>query len=173
MRPPRQKKGDNGVRALGALYQGMAILLAVIGHSSGAVAAPPPAVAPPAAAEMQNANNKPPPVFTYKRAGRRDPFKPLIQRAGKPPPGTHRPPLERYNINDFKLTAIMWGGFGYNAMVEGPDGKGYFVRVGTVIGPNRGVVKKIMRHQMVIEEKYKTYTGKTERKRIVVKLKKK
>ncbi len=67
----------------------------------------------------------------------------------------------------------MWGGFGYNAMVEGPDGKGYFIRVGTVIGPNRGRVKKIMRHQMIVEEKYKTYTGKVERKRIVVKLKKK
>jgi len=173
MRAPRQKKDDNGVRAHGALFQGVAILLAVIWHPPGAVGAPPPSVAPPGAAEMQKAKDKPTPVFTYKRSGRRDPFKPLIQRAGKPPPGTHRPPLERYNIADFKLTAIMWGGFGYNAMVEGPDGKGYFIRVGTVIGPNRGVVKKIMRHQMIIEEKYKTYTGKTERKRIVVKLKKK
>jgi type IV pilus assembly protein PilP len=58
-------------------------------------------------------------------------------------------------------------------MIEGPDGKGYFVRVGTVIGPNRGVVKKINRNSLVIEEKYKTYAGETQRKEILVELRKK
>ncbi len=67
----------------------------------------------------------------------------------------------------------MWGGFGYNAMIEGPDGKGYFIRVGTIIGPNKGVVKKITQHTMVVEEKYKTFSGETQRKEIVIELRKK
>jgi len=67
----------------------------------------------------------------------------------------------------------VWGGFGYNAMLEGPDGKGYFVRVGTIIGPNRGVIKKITQNTIVIEEKYKNMMGEIESKEIVVELRKK
>jgi type IV pilus assembly protein PilP len=67
----------------------------------------------------------------------------------------------------------VWGGFGYNAMVEGPDGKGYFVRTGTVIGPNKGTIKKITKDTMVIEEKFKNYMGKIERKQIVIEMRKK
>ncbi|MGE5174280.1 MAG: pilus assembly protein PilP, partial [Betaproteobacteria bacterium] len=70
-------------------------------------------------------------------------------------------------------TGIVWGGFGFNAMLEGPDGKGYFVRVGTIIGQNRGVVKKITQDRMVIEEKFKNFSGETERKEIVIELRKK
>jgi Tfp pilus assembly protein PilP len=109
-------------------------------------------------------------LYTYNPVGRRDPFAPIIIKESKKGKAGDRPPLERYNINEFKLTGIIWGGFGYNAMLEGPDGKGYFVRVGTIVGPNRGVVKKITQNTMVVEEKYKTYTGETEHKEIVVEL---
>ena len=71
------------------------------------------------------------------------------------------------------MTGVVWGGYGYNAMIEGPDGKGYFIKVGTIIGPNRGVVKKITQQKMVVEEKYKTFSGETERKEIVIELRKK
>ena len=81
-----------------------------------------------------------------------------------------RPPLERYDIKEFKLTGIVWGGFGFNAMLEAPDGKGYFIRAGSVIGPNRGVVKRITQDSIVIEEKFKSYTGETQAREIVVRL---
>ncbi len=84
-----------------------------------------------------------------------------------------RPPLERYNIYEFKLSGIVWGGFGYSAMVEGPDGKGYFVHVGTIIGQNKGIVKKITQYTMVIEEKFKTISGESNRKEIVLELRNK
>jgi Tfp pilus assembly protein PilP len=113
------------------------------------------------------------PIYTYNPAGRRDPFSPLIVKEEAKVKLGARPPLERYAISEFKLTGIVWGGFGYNAMLEGPEGKGYFVRVGTIIGPNRGVIKKITKDVMVIEEKYKTSLGATERKEIVVELRKK
>jgi Tfp pilus assembly protein PilP len=112
-------------------------------------------------------------VFSYNPLGRKDPFSPIIVREERKAQSEDRPPLERYNLYEFKLTGIVWGGFGYNAMLEGPDGKGYFVRVGTIIGLNKGVVKKIAKDVMVIEEKFKTISGETDRKEIVIELRKK
>ncbi len=112
-------------------------------------------------------------AFSYNALGRRDPFAPIIVKEEKKVKLGDRPPLERYGLFEFKLTGIIWQGFGYNALVEGPDGKGYVVRVGTIMGPNRGVVKKITQDRIVIEEKYKNFSGGTERKEIVIELRKK
>ncbi len=112
-------------------------------------------------------------AFTYNALGRRDPFAPIIVKEEKKAKAGLLPPLERYGIFEFKLTGIIWQGFGYNALVEGPDGKGYVVRVGTIMGPNRGVVKKITQEKIIIEEKFKNFSGGTERKEIVIELRKK
>jgi type IV pilus assembly protein PilP len=116
---------------------------------------------------------KPQAVFTYNPTGKHDPFTPIIVKDERKAPPGDRPPLERFNISEFKLTGIVWGGFGFSAMLEGPEGKGYFVRVGTLIGQNKGVVKKITKDAMVVEEKFKTISGETERKEIVIELRKK
>ena len=112
-------------------------------------------------------------VYSYNPAGKRDPFSPLIAKEDKKALTGERPPLERYNIYEFKLSGIVWGGLGYSAMVEGPDGKGYFVRVGTIIGQNKGIVKKITQYNMIIEEKFKTISGETDRKEVVIELRNK
>jgi type IV pilus assembly protein PilP len=114
-----------------------------------------------------------PQEYSYNPQGRRDPFAPIIVRAEQRARGGNLSPLERYDLSQFKFTGVLWGGYGYNAMIEGPDGKGYFIRVGTIIGPNKGVVKKITQQTMVVEEKYKTFSGETERKEIVIELRKK
>ena len=132
-----------------------------------------PIVSAPTKTDSAKVEEAPAPVYAYDPAGRRDPFAPIIEKETKKAKAGDRPPLERYNISEFKLTGIVWGGFGYNAMLEGPDGKGYFVRTGTILGPNRGVVKKITQTTMVVEEKFKNYAGETERKEIVVELRKK
>jgi Tfp pilus assembly protein PilP len=116
---------------------------------------------------------KPKFVYTYNPAGRRDPFAPIIVRQEAKSKLSDRPPLERYNLYEFKMMGVMWGGFGYNAMMEGPDGKGYFIRVGTVIGPNKGVVKKITQSSIIVEEKFKSSSGAPERKETVIELRKK
>lgn len=119
------------------------------------------------------AEKKPEPAYSYNPGGRRDPFMPLIIKQAekaKEKSVAGRPPLERYDIKEFKLTGILWGGFGFNAMLEAPDGKGYFIRVGSVIGPNRGVVKRITQDSIVIEEKFKSYTGEAQAREIVVRL---
>jgi type IV pilus assembly protein PilP len=116
---------------------------------------------------------KPQSVFSYNPAGKRDPFTPIIVKDERKALSGDRPPLERFNLSEFKLTGLVWGGFGYSAMLEGPEGKGYFVHVGTIIGQNKGVVKKITKDAMVVEEKFKTISGETDRKEIVIELRKK
>lgn len=112
-------------------------------------------------------------VYAYNPAGRRDPFTPIIIKEEKKALAGAKTPLERYPIGEFKLAGVVWGGYGYNAMLEGPDGKGYFVRIGTKIGPNQGVVKKITQTTMIIEEKFKDLQGEVSRKEIVIELHKK
>jgi len=113
-------------------------------------------------------------VYTYNPAGRKDPFSPIVTKGRDLADGPGvKAPLERYPITEFKLAGIVWGGFGYNAMVEGPDGKGYFIRQGTVIGPNHGIVKKINSNSLIIDEKYKSFNGETAHREIVIELRKK
>jgi type IV pilus assembly protein PilP len=116
---------------------------------------------------------KPQAVYAYNPVGKRDPFTPIIVRDERKSPSGDRPPLERFNLSEFKLTGVVWGGFGYSAMLEGPEGKGYFVHVGTIIGQNKGVVKKISKDAMVVEEKFKTISGETDRKELIIELRKK
>lgn len=112
-------------------------------------------------------------AYSYNPVGKRDPFAPLIIKEDRQVRKGNLPPLERYNIYEFKLTGVVWGGLGYSAMLEGPDGKGYFIRVGTVMGQNKGVVKKITQNTLVVEEKFKNISGEFDRKEIVIELRKK
>lgn len=112
--------------------------------------------------------------YAYDPADRRDPFAPIVNRESKQfGLSSNLPPLERFTISEFKMSGILWGGFGYNAMLEGPDGKGYFVHVGSQIGPNRAVVKKINQDSLVLEEKFKNYMGADDRREIIMNLRKK
>lgn len=129
-----------------------------------------PAAPSPAAAPAPTTAEQSPPGYSYIPGRRPDPFMPLIIKEEKKAPKAGLPPLERHAITEFKFTGVVWGGFGYNAMLEGPDGKGYFIRVGTRVGQNGGVVKKIGPSSLVIEETYKTFAGETRRREIVVEL---
>ncbi len=161
----------------------IALVALAAGCSGQQQAAPPPPAAPAAApaqkqpiasaptATVASIEPKKADEYIYRAAGRRDPFAPIVSRQEKK--SAVGPPLERHNVTEFKLSGIVWGGFGYNAMLEGPDGKGYFVRVGTIIGPNHGVIKKITQNAIIVEEKFKNVMGETERKEIVVELRKK
>ena len=113
------------------------------------------------------------PLYSYAPAGRRDPFTPIIIKEEKKAMIGAKTPLERFPISEVKLTGIVWGGLGYHAMLEGPDGKGYFVRKGMVLGPNRGVIKKITDRAMIVVETYKDPSGGENKKEIVVELSKK
>jgi type IV pilus assembly protein PilP len=97
--------------------------------------------------------------FTYNPGGRRDPFTPLIRR-DEPPAAiqtTRRPeelrgPLERYELRQLRLIAVMVVKGDPRAMVAAPDGKSYTVKIDDYIGINGGKVKEIQTRAIGIDD---------------------
>jgi type IV pilus assembly protein PilP len=99
--------------------------------------------------------------YTYNPVGKPDPFKPFIQITAakeylKTVPLT---PLQKYEISQLKLVAIIVTPEGNVALVEDSAGKGYFLKKGTGIGKNDGKVKKILKDKVIIEEVYEDMSG--------------
>lgn len=97
-------------------------------------------------------------VFAYSPKGRRDPFKPLIQEKAKlvkTKKGRSeklKGPLEKFELSQYRLIALMIVKGVPRAMVKAPDGKSYTVNVGDYIGMNDGLVKKIETKVISIDE---------------------
>lgn len=102
--------------------------------------------------------------FTYDASGRRDPFAPIVQPTEGGQLDANLPPLQRVSLTELNLIAIVWGSYGYTAMVQTPDGKGYTVRRGTKVGPNNGVVSTITERGIIVQERFTdVYGNKQER----------
>ena len=107
--------------------------------------------------------------YTYDPEGRPDPFKSILI-AGIPKDLQLIPPLQQREVTEMKVIGIVWGGLGQSAMLQTPDGKGYTVTVGTRIGPNNGVVKKITARDVVVEERYRDFFGENKTREVVLEL---
>jgi type IV pilus assembly protein PilP len=109
-----------------------------------------PTASPQAAVEPVKAV-EPSPDLPFDPTGRRDPFHPprwgFGTRTGDPPS-----PLQRYDIGQLRLVAIIYNTQDPRAVVEDEEGLGYIVKVGTAIGPNGGQVQSIERGKLVIQE---------------------
>lgn len=100
-------------------------------------------------------------VYTYNPEGKPDPFKPFLQLTPiKVVRKTPLTPLQKYDISQLKLVAIINTPEGNIAMVEDSAGKGYFLKKGTEIGKNDGKVKAILNDRVVVEEFYQDVLGK-------------
>ena len=104
---------------------------------------------------------------SYDPSGRRDPFVPIVQQLGLGPLDQTLPPLQRVGLTEMNLIAIVWGAYGYTAMVQTPDGKGYTVRRGTRIGPNNGVVSAITEKGIIVQERFTDVYGKKQEREYV------
>ncbi|MFZ5876285.1 MAG: pilus assembly protein PilP [Nitrospirota bacterium] len=111
-----------------------------------------------------------PETVSYNPSGRRDPFKSLIVKGSGKRNLEMLPPLQRHEVSELKFVAVVWGELGTYGMVEIPDGKGYAVRVGTLVGPNRGVVKRITAKELTVVERYVDFFGETRTRDIVLAL---
>ncbi len=144
---------------------------------------PPPAAkaAPPPAAEVKV---EPPPVVTYvyNPQGKPDPFKPLIVERPEIPRSKKVPekaieevsskatPLERMELSQLKLVALIWNIQEPKAMVEDGTGKGYILAQGTPLGKNKGRVSQITSAGVFVLEPYETSTGKLGTRAVTLKL---
>jgi type IV pilus assembly protein PilP len=111
---------------------------------------PPPAVAP-AAVQTAKAVVEPAEDLPYDPANRRDPFRPP-RAAANVHNGEQLTPLQRYDVGQLRLVAIIYDTNQPRAVVEDEAGLGYIVRVGTPIGPNDGTVRTIERGRVLIQE---------------------
>jgi type IV pilus assembly protein PilP len=101
-------------------------------------------------------------TFIYSPVGKRDPFKSSYRddSTGKGQDITGpQGPLQRYEIDQLKLVAVISGISQPRAMVTTPDGKGFTVKNGTRIGKNFGRVVRIKTSEVIIAEDYRDWNG--------------
>jgi type IV pilus assembly protein PilP len=108
-----------------------------------------------------------PTVGGYDPAGRRDPFLPVLSQLAPGQVDPTLPPLQRVNLTDMNLIAIIWGAYGYTAMVQTPDGNGYTVRKGTRVGPNAGIVSAVTEKGIIVQERFTDVYGRKQEREYV------
>lgn len=110
--------------------------------------------------------------WQYDPKGKIDPFAPLFKEGGdagaKKKDRLARPltPLEKIDLSQLKLVAVLRMETGSRAMVEDATGKGYVITIGTRMGTHSGKVVKIQKDRVFIEEETEDFLGrikKTER----------
>ena len=107
----------------------------------------------------------------YSSVGKRDPFRPLsLKPKASPRARENLSPLERYELGQLKLVAIVWDIKEAKAMVEDAIGLGYVVKIGTLIGPNEGKVKAIKPTEVIIEEHFTDFYGARKSQEVSMKL---
>ena len=116
-----------------------------------------------AVAEKKEPEKKEEAEYSYNPAGKPDPFKPFIQLISAKGGSKNAPltPLQKYDISQLKLVAIISSPDGNIALVEDVAGKGYFLKKGTWIGKNDGKVTKILKDKVIVEEVYQDIFGQT------------
>ena len=105
----------------------------------------------------------------YSRKGRIDPFEPFLR---KPEPDVTidkktklkrrvpRTPLEKIDLSQLRLTAVLRTPTKTSALVQEVSGKGYIINKGFFIGNKGGQVSKILKDRIMVEEKYLDVFGK-------------
>ncbi len=112
-------------------------------------------------------------TFGYDPKGRTDPFVPLVRdepvkvekeapvdAKGVVIPERTKTPLEKIELSQLKLRAIIRASSGNKALVEEATGKGYIITKGTYIGRRDGKVTKILKDRVVVEELIENFEGK-------------
>ena len=123
-------------------------------------------------------------VYRYTVAGKPDPFKPFIdipeEKGKKENTGTTEAhtetvslsPLQKFALDELRLTGIILNSNKKIAVVQTPDGKRHTLRRGTLLGINGGKVATILSDGVVVIEKIKDLSGNVRTERVVLALKK-
>lgn len=105
----------------------------------------------------------------YDPTGKRDPFRPprISQMLVG---GAERTPLQRYELGQLRLVAVIYDTRDPRAVVEDDGGLGYIIRVGTKIGVNDGVVRGIERGRVLVEEESVDFFGEHRASEVVLEM---
>ena len=113
-------------------------------------------------AQIETAEEKPDELkgYVYSRRGRRDPFSSLIVISqNKKKDDSKLGTLEGYDLGEFMLGAIANKENSYFALLVAPDNRSFTVEKGTILGLNRGKIKRITSNKVVMVEYIKDYKG--------------
>jgi type IV pilus assembly protein PilP len=143
---------------------GLAALLASCGEEPPKPAAPPAEAAAPAEAAEPEAPATSPEAaeeaaYAYSPIGKRDPFRSLFDQLQREEQTQKLTELQKFELDQLKLVAIVSRTASPYAMVEDPRAKGHTLTRGTLIGRNWGRVAQINPECVVIKEEYRDYTG--------------
>jgi type IV pilus assembly protein PilP len=119
--------------------------------------APAAAAAPKPVTDDDLKNQVPATIYVYSPIGKRDPFQnQSITQQGfgraNQNTGRKKTPLEKWSLDQLKLSMTVTGTATPLAMVEDPDRRGWPVRLGDFIGQNGGKVTGIHRDEIVVTE---------------------
>jgi len=113
-----------------------------------------------------------PPETMLDFSQKKDPFKPFItlpatsvKHVGRKP-ASDMLPIQRYDVNKYRLVGIIAGLKENRALVIDPLGKGYVVKVGMSVGSNQGRIVRITASAVEVLEQFSDDNGKI-RKRTV------
>ena len=110
--------------------------------------------------------------YSYDPTGKPDPFEPLVaaiaptKQSAPEHQKSDRPltPLQKLDLSDLFLVAIVDTDNSSTALIEDSVRNGYIVKEGMLIGRNDGIIKKILKNSMIVEEKITDSTGNVETK---------
>jgi type IV pilus assembly protein PilP len=115
-----------------------------------------PSAAPKPVAEDEVKPVSPASIYVYSPIGKRDPFQNMgVATAGvarQAIRGRNKTPLEKWSLDQLKLSMTVTGTASPLAMVEDPEHRGWPVRLGDFIGQNGGKVTGIHRDEVVVTE---------------------
>ena len=133
-------------------------------HDAASAELPRDLASPPDAAKPADAAN--PEVAAAEAQGEpmagepRDPFRPFtFDLRPEVPDDLPLTPLQRYELPQLRVAAVVLHTQPPRAMLEDNSGMGFIVTPGTPIGRNQGVVKAIESRRIVVEEKTLDYYG--------------
>ena len=103
----------------------------------------------------------------YDPEGLRDPFRPPTADAAV---NDELTPLQRYQLGQLKLVAVIYETRYPRAVVEDETGLGYILQIGTPIGPNNGAVQAIEPGRVVVREETTDFYGESQAAEVVMEL---
>ena len=116
--------------------------------------APPPPAAPKAVEDDAQATG-PATMYVYSPIGKRDPFANVFGSRENTPmrvEGRKPTPLQRWSLDQLRLSMTVTGTSSPMAMLEDPENRGWAVRLGDFVGKNWGKVTAIQRDLIVVTE---------------------
>ncbi|MEE8557150.1 MAG: pilus assembly protein PilP [Myxococcota bacterium] len=111
------------------------------------------------------------PNYRYDPKGKPDPFRSFVKTfLTRRKDESATTPLERFDLSQLRVTAIIWGNPAPKALIEDPSGKGYIVGSGTAIGKNKGRIIRIDDNLVLVKETYVDFSGKSSSKDIEMRM---